>query len=71
VTNEPADPFVDESRPFSAMLDRARCLRMALLVPDAGAVFAAVGALDNDEMRLVLIELALDAWWHRSLGGTT
>jgi hypothetical protein len=67
----PPDPFGDESRPYSAMLDRARQLRLALLdMPNVASVFAAVAALDEDEVRLVLIELALDAWWQRRGSGT-
>lgn len=61
----PADPFVDDAHP-SAMLDRARTLRLALLeLEDLSAVFAAVEALSDDEVRMIVLELGFDAWWQR------
>ena len=65
----PADPFVDDSHPFSAPLDRARLLRWAVTSgQELSAVFEAVGALSDGETRMIVLELALDAWWDRRQG---
>lgn len=60
----PADPWV--GGPFSAMLDDARLLRHALLdARNLDELFAAIGALSDEELRLVVVEFALDALWSR------
>lgn len=65
-----ADPWVDHERPYSASLDVARQLRMALLdQPDLPGVLNAVGALSSDELALIVLEMAVDAWWTRTLEG--
>ncbi len=57
-----ADPFTDHSHRFSAMLDQARQLRVALTdLPDVQSVLNAVGALSSEERDLLVLELALDA----------
>jgi hypothetical protein len=65
----PRDPFADPEHPAGA-LDRARTLRFALLdLPNLSAVFEAVGALSNDECRMVCLELAMDSWFERNYRG--
>ena len=52
----PDDPFADPSRPYSTTLDHARMLRVAVCdAPDLAAVFEAVGALSDDECRMVVL----------------
>jgi hypothetical protein len=64
------DPWVDPARPHSAALDSARQLRMALLdQPDLPSLVNAVGALSAHECAVIVLELALDAWWTRRLAG--
>jgi hypothetical protein len=65
----PADPFEDDSHPYGGMLDQPRVLRFEVCdAPDLAAVFEAVGELSDDECRMVVLELALCAWWERHCG---
>ncbi len=65
-----ADPWVDPTQPHASTLDAARQLRMALLdCPDLPALLNAVGALSDDKCAVIVLELALDACWTRTLGG--
>jgi hypothetical protein len=66
----PADPWSDPTRPYSSALDQARQLRAALLdQPDLPSLLNAVGALSPAEHELIVMELALDAWWTRTQRG--
>ena len=64
---EPADPFSDrELRPYSSALDEARMLRLAIEdAPDLEALYATLGALTLDELRMIVFELGLAALWER------
>lgn len=59
-----------ERHPYISMLDRAHTVRLALLdMPDVAAVCAALSALTGEECRMLVLELAMDAWWERHHGG--
>jgi ribosomal protein L12E/L44/L45/RPP1/RPP2 len=61
------DPWVDPERPHSSTLDGARLLRVAVLdQPTLEKTLTALGALTAQERELILIELAVDAFWTRS-----
>ncbi len=67
----PRDPWGDDEHPYSGMLDRARMLRLAIEdSPDLAALYATLGALADEELRMVAFELGIDRLWdRRSPGG--